>query len=97
MLSMESESLPVGFRFHPTDEELVDHYLKLKILGMDSHVDIIPEVDVCKWEPWDLPGKLNHPTVLEFLDIFSSLYCAPLCSFLIDTNRCSRVVFLLPS
>ncbi|CBI38740.3 unnamed protein product, partial [Vitis vinifera] len=52
---MASESLPVGFRFHPTDEELVDHYLKLKILGMNSHVDIIPEVDVCKWEPWDLP------------------------------------------
>ncbi|RVW32591.1 Protein NTM1-like 9 [Vitis vinifera] len=55
MIGMASESLPVGFRFHPTDEELVDHYLKLKILGMNSHVDIIPEVDVCKWEPWDLP------------------------------------------
>ena len=59
------ETLPAGFRFHPTDEELVDHYLKLKILGMNSHVDIIPEVDVCKWEPWDLPGKLNHLRVFE--------------------------------
>ncbi|KAG2720689.1 hypothetical protein I3843_02G036400 [Carya illinoinensis] len=44
----------VGYRFHPTDEELVDHYLKLKRLGKDVHV--IAEVDVCKWEPSELPG-----------------------------------------
>lgn len=50
----------VGYRFHPTDEELVDHYLKLKRLGKDVHV--IAEVDVCKWEPSELPG-----TYLAFL------------------------------
>ena len=60
------ETLPVGFGFHPTDEELVDRHLKPKILGMDSQVEIIPEVDICKWEPWELPGKLNHPDVLSF-------------------------------
>ncbi|XAR70082.1 hypothetical protein NMG60_11026829 [Bertholletia excelsa] len=54
VLSMES--LPLGFRFRPTDEELINHYLRLKVNGRDSEVDVIPEVDVCKCEPWDLPG-----------------------------------------
>ncbi|CAB4300814.1 unnamed protein product [Prunus armeniaca] len=49
-------SVPVGFRFHPTDEELVTHYLKKKLKGMDSHVsNIIREIDILKFEPWDLP------------------------------------------
>ena len=56
----------MGFRFAPTDEELIDNYLKPKILGMDSKVENIPEVDICKWDPWELPGKLSHPGVLSF-------------------------------
>jgi len=50
--------VPVGFRFRPTDEELVNYYLKNKLHGNDSIVNnVIAEVDVCKFEPWDLPGK----------------------------------------
>jgi hypothetical protein len=56
------ESMPVGYRFHPTDEELVNHYLKRKMLGQDSQVSEIAEVDVCKYEPWDLPGTF-HPFI----------------------------------
>ena len=63
MIGRDLETLPVGFRFAPTDEELVDKYLTWKILGMDSEVEIIPEVDVCKWEPWEIPGKVNHSGV----------------------------------
>ncbi|CAN1156998.1 NAC domain-containing protein 14 [Linum perenne] len=47
----------VGYRFHPTDEELITHYLKLKMNGHDSLVDkVIPEVDVYRSEPSDLPN-----------------------------------------
>ncbi|KAK7338179.1 hypothetical protein VNO77_18781 [Canavalia gladiata] len=50
------ETVLVGYRFRPTDEELVDHYLKYKLLGHDYMVHNIAEVDVCKYEPWDLPA-----------------------------------------
>nr|CAB3466657.1 unnamed protein product [Digitaria exilis] len=52
------ESLPVGFRFRPTDEELVRHYLKPKIAGR-THPDLllIPDVDLSACEPWELPAK----------------------------------------
>ncbi|KAL6969217.1 hypothetical protein U1Q18_028941 [Sarracenia purpurea var. burkii] len=48
--------LPPGFRFHPTDEELVVQYLKRKIFSCPLPATIIPEIDVCKSDPWDLPG-----------------------------------------
>lgn len=53
---MAPVSLPPGFRFHPTDEELVAYYLKRKINGRKIDLEIIPEVDLYKCEPWDLPG-----------------------------------------
>ncbi|XP_048127308.1 protein NTM1-like 9 isoform X5 [Rhodamnia argentea] len=51
---------PVGFQFRPTDEELVNHYLKLKVLGNKAVEQMSPEVDVHQLPPWDLPGKINE-------------------------------------
>ncbi|XP_059301164.1 NAC transcription factor 56-like [Lycium ferocissimum] len=49
--------LPPGFRFHPTDEELIVHYLKKKVDSAPIPVDIIAEVDLYKFDPWELPAK----------------------------------------
>ncbi|KAL1195448.1 NAC domain-containing protein 86 [Cardamine amara subsp. amara] len=59
---MAPVSLPPGFRFHPTDEELITYYLKRKINGREIELEIIPEVDLYKCEPWDLPGKSLLPS-----------------------------------
>ncbi|KAM0020152.1 putative transcription factor NAM family [Helianthus debilis subsp. tardiflorus] len=52
--------LPPGFRFHPTDEELVVQYLKRKVQAFPLPASIIPEVDVCKSDPWELPGDCGQ-------------------------------------
>jgi No apical meristem (NAM) protein len=56
---MAPVGLPPGFRFHPTDEELVNYYLKRKIHGQKIELDIIPEIDLYKSEPWELSGTLH--------------------------------------
>uniref|UniRef100_M8BEC8 Uncharacterized protein n=1 Tax=Aegilops tauschii TaxID=37682 RepID=M8BEC8_AEGTA len=50
--------LPPGYRFYPTEEELVRFYLRHKLDG-SRRADIervIPVVDVCSLDPWQLPG-----------------------------------------
>lgn len=47
---------PPGFRFHPTDEELVLYYLKKKMCRRRHQLDVIGETDVYKWDPEELPG-----------------------------------------
>ncbi|XP_051125796.1 protein CUP-SHAPED COTYLEDON 2-like [Andrographis paniculata] len=51
------EALPPGFRFHPTDEELITYYLLKKVLDCNFTSRAIAEVDLNKCEPWNLPGK----------------------------------------
>ncbi|XP_061372684.1 NAC domain-containing protein 92 [Gastrolobium bilobum] len=49
------QGLPPGFRFHPTDEELVTFYLASKVFN-GSFTDIkFAEVDLNRCEPWELP------------------------------------------
>ncbi|KAG7600386.1 NAC domain [Arabidopsis suecica] len=52
-------NLPPGFRFHPTDEELVIHYLKRKADSVPLPVAIIADVDLYKFDPWELPAKAS--------------------------------------
>lgn len=49
--------LPPGFRFHPTDDELVMHYLCRKCASQTIAVPIIADIDLSKYDPWELPGK----------------------------------------
>ncbi|XP_073303969.1 NAC transcription factor 56-like [Primulina huaijiensis] len=52
--------LPPGFRFHPTDEELVVHYLKKRAASEPLPTNtIITEVDLYKYDPWELPSKAS--------------------------------------
>ncbi|KAI9093701.1 hypothetical protein K1719_027150 [Acacia pycnantha] len=50
-------NLPPGFRFHPTDHELILHYLSKKVASLPLPVSVIADVDIYKFDPWDLPGK----------------------------------------
>ncbi|KAF8395958.1 hypothetical protein HHK36_017569 [Tetracentron sinense] len=54
-------NLPHGFRFHPTDEELVVYYLCRKATYQCLPVPIIAEIDLYKYDPWQLPGIWPPP------------------------------------
>ncbi|KAF8114582.1 hypothetical protein N665_0036s0106 [Sinapis alba] len=50
-------SLPPGFRFYPTDEELLVQYLCRKVAGYHFSLRVIGDIDLYKFDPWDLPSK----------------------------------------
>ncbi|GAB4847350.1 hypothetical protein Ancab_026408 [Ancistrocladus abbreviatus] len=52
--------LPIGFRFRPTDEELLVHYLKRKSLSLPLPASVIPVFNVFLSDPWALPGDLRE-------------------------------------
>ncbi|XWS30542.1 hypothetical protein CRYUN_Cryun24cG0126700 [Craigia yunnanensis] len=72
--------MPIGYRFHPTDEELVVHYLKRKALSLPLPASVIPEFDVFQTDPWSLPGDLK-----ENRYFFSNRYGND------SNNKCKRV------
>lgn len=53
-------SLPPGFRFYPTDEELLVQYLCRKVAGHHFSLPIIAEIDLYKFDPWILPSKSHQ-------------------------------------
>ncbi|XP_044959225.1 NAC domain-containing protein 92-like [Hordeum vulgare subsp. vulgare] len=50
---------PTGFRFHPTDVEIITSYLVPKVLNKAFNAIAVGEVDLNKCEPWELPEKAN--------------------------------------
>ncbi|XP_019184375.1 PREDICTED: uncharacterized protein LOC109179325 [Ipomoea nil] len=55
--SGDSIRIPLGYRFHPTDEELITNYLWRKIADPSFFAGAIEEWDLNRLEPWDLlPG-----------------------------------------
>lgn len=54
------EDVPLpGFRFHPLDEELVGFYLQRKVAKKPISLELIKEIDIYKYDPWDLPKGSN--------------------------------------
>ncbi|KAM0914229.1 hypothetical protein ACQ4PT_011662 [Festuca glaucescens] len=53
--TMEAEQPLPGFRFHPTEEELLGFYLSHVALGKKLHFDIIGTLNIYRHDPWDLP------------------------------------------
>ncbi|RDX99376.1 Transcription factor JUNGBRUNNEN 1 [Mucuna pruriens] len=51
----EDEVVLPGFRFHPTDEELVGFYLRRKVEKKPLRIELIKQIDIYKYDPWDLP------------------------------------------
>lgn len=60
--STVDEGVPLpGFRFHPTEEELVGFYLRQKVDNKCLTIELIKEIDIYKYDPSDLPSTfLNH-------------------------------------
>lgn len=54
---MGSVNLPPGFRFCPSDEELVVHFLHRKAALLPCHPDVIPDLGLYPYDPWQLDGK----------------------------------------
>ncbi|KAK4774257.1 hypothetical protein SAY87_029276 [Trapa incisa] len=57
MGSSSSGGVPPGFRFHPTDEELLQYYLQKKVSFQKFDMEVIREVDLNKMEPWELQER----------------------------------------
>ncbi|KAG1348078.1 transcription factor JUNGBRUNNEN 1-like [Cocos nucifera] len=55
VLQEEEDAVLPGFRFHPTDEELVGFYLRRKVEKKPLTIEIIKQIDIYKYDPWDLP------------------------------------------
>ncbi|KAI9090366.1 hypothetical protein K1719_028701 [Acacia pycnantha] len=59
--------MPVGWRFHPTEQELVGHYLRRKLRAGDLSIqDTIPEIGLCKYEPWEFLDRAASASAAKF-------------------------------
>ena len=79
--------LPPGFRFHPTDEELITYYLLKKVLDSSFSGRAIAEIDLNKCEPWHLPGPKSN-SYLTFVSNQSNTSTSTLYSLrLVETEK----------
>ncbi|XP_073099884.1 protein ATAF2-like isoform X1 [Elaeis guineensis] len=51
----EHDLVMPGFRFHPTEEEIIEFYLRRKVEGKHFNVELITFLDLYRYDPWELP------------------------------------------
>ncbi|KAE8778098.1 NAC domain-containing protein 78 [Hordeum vulgare] len=59
-----TDHLLPGFRFHPTDQELLRFFLRRKVF-QQGHGGFIPDFDLYKFEPHQLPVKSFSPSTTD--------------------------------
>ncbi|XP_015159594.1 transcription factor JUNGBRUNNEN 1-like [Solanum tuberosum] len=62
----EEDVILPGFRFHPTDEELVGFYLRRKVENKRINMELIKHIDIYKYDPWDLPKLVEDKEMYYF-------------------------------
>lgn len=86
------EQLP-GFRFYPTEEELISFYLQSKLLQKREEINrVIPLVEFYSLEPWHLPSSYLS-LLLECFIVSSSLPSSLFFSLmLLEGLVCQRLI-----
>lgn len=92
---VNEQGLPPGFRFHPTDEELITFYLASKVFNGSFCGIEIAEVDLNRCEPWELPGTFHFLQHIYLLYIHAMILLFLLkrfykLKFKFDGDRCSH-------
>ncbi|RWV99294.1 hypothetical protein GW17_00037809 [Ensete ventricosum] len=67
----EHDVVMPGFRFHPTEEELIEFYLRRKVEGKRFNVELITFLDLYHYDPWELPGLESSLLGAAVLVVFS--------------------------
>lgn len=83
----EHDMVMPGFRFHPTEEELIEFYLRRKVEGKRFNVELITFLDLYRYDPWELPGIYIH------IDLSLHLHTASIDQPLSLHDRSSLFVF----
>lgn len=85
LASSAVDQMPPGFRFHPTDLEIITHYLLNKVIDTRFRAVAIREIDLNKCEPWDLPRNYSALLFSIFL-ISSNIYIHVCVNFLLNST-----------
>ncbi|KAK8675885.1 hypothetical protein V6N13_033947 [Hibiscus sabdariffa] len=61
----EQDTMMPGFLLHPTEEELVEFYLRREVEGKRFNVELITFLDLYRYDPWELPGTESTETGID--------------------------------
>lgn len=66
-MSNDHELLPLGYRFFPTEEELLSFYLHNKLAKVrEADIErVIPVADIYRLDPWQLPEISGEPCIRD--------------------------------